>query len=816
MLRPRFFFFNFALNRRDLCHTINMAKIPVSSDLLNQVAYANYYSPHSILGPHSDGSDVTVRTVRHMADSVTIVTEHGDFPAEHEQDGVWVAVIPGSEVGDYRVRVRYGDNEVLADDPYRFLPTLGEMDTYLISEGRHERLWDVLGSHLRHYDGPMGAVDGTAFAVWAPNAQAVRVVGDFNFWDGSASAMRSLGASGVWELFIPDVGVGARYKYEIKGPDGGWHQKADPMARATEIPPATASVVTDKFHEWNDAAWMERRAANAESHPIHTQPLSVYEVHVGSWREGYGYRDLAQHLVPYVKEMGFTHVEFMPVAEHPYGPSWGYQCTSYYAPTARYGTPDDFRYLVDQLHQAGIGVILDWVPAHFPKDDWALAGFDGTALYEDPDPQRGQHPDWGTLVFNFGRREVKNFLVANALYWMQEFHIDGLRVDAVASMLYLDYSRKEGQWHPNVYGGRENLEAIALLQEVCATCYRVCPGTTMIAEESTAWPGVTAPTSGGGLGFGFKWNMGWMNDTLRYFAEDPVNRKWHHNELTFSLVYAFSENFMLPLSHDEVVHGKGSILSKMPGDYWRQLAGLRLLLGYQWTHPGKQLIFMGTEFGQGGEWNSGASLDWWHLDSPQHQGIRRLVTDLNRLYASDPALWCDDYRGFEWIDASDGDHNLLTYIRKADPDQSGFVPGVLADGFGGAPSDVLPVVSAGCGDGCGCHEVPSGNPGGGDTAVNPGGVSVAASDSCGLLAVVANFSGNPHDPFRVGLPFAGEWDEVLNSDAEIYGGSGVGNMGKVLAEDIPWNGRPASASLRIPPLGVLILRPSAGNPNRPR
>lgn len=743
-----------------------MSKIPVSPDLLNQVAYANYYDPHSILGPHSDGEDVTIRTVRHMAESVTIVTEHGEYPTVHEQDGVWVVTIPGSEVGDYRVRVTYGDGQapILTDDSYRFLPTLGEMDTYLISEGRHERLWEALGAHVKHYDGPLGAVDGTAFAVWAPNAQAVRVVGDFNYWDGSGSAMRSLGASGVWELFIPDVGVGARYKYEIKGPDGGWHQKADPMARATEVPPATASVVTDQFHEWNDAAWLERRATDAGKHPVHTRPISVYEVHIGSWREGYGYRDLAEHLVPYVKEMGFTHVEFMPVAEHPYGPSWGYQCTSYYAPTSRYGTPDDFRYLVDQLHQAGIGVILDWVPAHFPKDEWALAGFDGTALYEDPDPQRGQHPDWGTLVFNYGRREVKNFLVANALYWMEEFHIDGLRVDAVASMLYLDYSRKDGQWHPNVYGGRENLEAIAMLQETCATCYRVCPGTMMIAEESTAWPGVTAPTSGGGLGFGFKWNMGWMNDTLRYFAEDPVNRKWHHNELTFSLVYAFSENFMLPLSHDEVVHGKGSILSKMPGDYWRQLAGLRLLLGYQWTHPGKQLIFMGTEFGQGGEWNSGASLDWWHLDSPQHQGIRRLVTDLNAIYTSEPALWCDDYRGFEWIDAGDGDHNLLTYIRKADPEQ--------------------------------CDS--------------------ASPDSCGLIAVVANFSGNPHDPFRIGLPFAGEWDEILNSDAEQYGGSGVGNMGKVIGEDIPWNGRPASASLRIPPLGVLILRPAADNPYRPR
>ncbi|MDN6429291.1 MAG: 1,4-alpha-glucan branching protein GlgB, partial [Propionibacterium sp.] len=547
------------------------------------------------------------------------------------------------------------------------------------------------------------------------------------------------------EIFVPGVGVGARYKYEIQGPGGNWFQKADPLARATEIPPATASVVTDQFHQWEDDTWMEARPSKTP----HREPMSVYEVHVGSWKQGLGYRGLADELIPYLQETGFTHVEFMPVAEHPFGGSWGYQVTSYYAPTSRYGTPDDFRYLVDRLHQAGIGVLLDWVPAHFPKDDWALARFDGTPLYEDPDPLRGEHPDWGTYVFNFGRREVRNFLVANALYWLEEFHIDGLRVDAVASMLYLDYSRKDGQWRPNQYGGREHLEAIQFLQEANATAYRRDPGIVMIAEESTAWPGVTAPTSGGGLGFGMKWNMGWMNDTLRYMREDPVNRRWHHGELTFSLVYAFSENFVLPLSHDEVVHGKGSLYAKMPGDDWQKLAGLRDLYAYQWSHPGKQLLFMGQEFGQQQEWNESYSLDWWLLDQQGHEGLQKLVARLNEVYRSEPALWDDDYTGFEWIDASDGDHNVISYLRKG--------PG--ADG------------------------------------------------TQRVLVCVSNFAGNPHEGYRVGLPFAGTWEEVLNTDEEEFGGSGVGNVGPLLAEETPWNGRPASLELRVPPLGALWLAP---------
>lgn len=719
---------------------------PVDSNTLAQVAGARYHSPHSVLGAHLHDGGVTVRTVRHLADSVEVVTASGVTAATHEQDGVWVAVLDTDQIPDYRLRVTYGDQTTEVDDPYRFLPTLGDMDIYLISEGRHETLWTVMGAHRRRYEGELGVVEGVSFAVWAPNARAVRVVGDFNFWDGTGSAMRSLGGSGVWELFIPGVEVGARYKYEICAPDGNWMQKADPMARATEIPPATASVVTDQFHEWNDAEWMEARTHNNP----HQMPMSVYELHVGSWKQGLGYRGLADELIPYLKQMGFTHVELMPVAEHPFGGSWGYQVTSYYAPTARFGTPDDFRYLVDRLHQAGIGVILDWVPAHFPKDSWALARFDGTCLYEDPDPLRGEHPDWGTLVFNFGRREVRNFLVANALYWLEEFHIDGLRVDAVASMLYLDYSRQDGQWRPNQYGGRENLEAIQFLQEANATAYRRNPGIVMVAEESTAWPGVTAPTSGGGLGFGLKWNMGWMNDTLRYFQEDPINRRWHHGELTFSLVYAFSENFILPLSHDEVVHGKGSLISKMPGDKWRRLAGLRSLLAYQWSHPGKQLLFMGQEFGQESEWSEAYSLDWWLLEDHGHAGVNRLVAHLNEIYTSSPAMWDDAHTGYEWIEAGDADHNVISYLRKGRT-----------------------------------HE--------GEQE---------------LMVCICNFAGNPHEGYRVGLPFAGKWEEVLNTDAEEYGGSGVGNMGVVYAEEIGWNGRPASAQLRLPPLGAIWLRPA--------
>ena len=720
----------------------DLAPVPVDPETLHRVATGTHYDPHAVLGPHVGSGGVTVRTLRPLASGVVIVTPDARVVATHEQDGIWVAVVAGQVVPDYRVESTYDGPPTVQDDPYRFLPTVGELDQYLIHEGRHEELWTVLGANIRSYPSVLGEVEGTGFAVWAPNAAAVRVVGDFNFWQGTTHAMRSLGQSGVWEIFAPGVGSGARYKFEILGRDGSWHQKADPLARATEVPPATASIVTESTYVWTDSAWLENRSATDP----HTGPLSIYELHLGSWRNGLGYREIAHQLAEYVVDLGFTHVEFMPVAEHPFGGSWGYQVTSYYAPTSRFGSPDDFRYLVDTLHAAGVGVIVDWVPAHFPKDEWALARFDGTPLYEHADPLRGEHPDWGTFVFDFGRHEVRNFLVANATYWLEEFHVDGLRVDAVASMLYLDYSRDPGQWRPNVHGGRENLEAIGFLQETNATAYRRTPGVMLIAEESTAWPGVTNPTDHGGLGFGLKWNMGWMNDTLRYLAEEPINRKYHHHEVTFSMVYAYSERFILPISHDEVVHGKGSLLMKMPGDRWQQLAGVRALLAYQWSHPGKQLLFMGSEFGQTDEWAESRGLDWHLLGDGGHAGVHRLTRDLNAVYRALPALWALDHdpAGFEWIDSQDANHNVLAYIRT---------------------------------DGKGQH-----------------------------VAVVVNFAGTPHEGYLLALPLGGTWTEVLNTDAEIYGGSGVGNLGAVQATSVPHYGRPFSATVRVPPLGAVYLR----------
>ncbi|MBP3037731.1 1,4-alpha-glucan branching protein GlgB [Arthrobacter sp. zg-ZUI100] len=722
--------------------------LPVSTDVLQAVSEGRYHQPHAILGAHVDDQGlVTIRTLRPLAQSVVAVTPAGRVELEHEFNGIWVGTVPAERPGqvpDYRLEVTYdGAEPQLFDDPYRFLPSLGEIDLHLIGEGRHEKLWTVLGANVHHYKSILGDVDGVSFAVWAPNAQALRVMGDFNGWNGALNAMRSLGGSGVWELFIPDVQPGARYKYQILGRDGIWRDKADPLAQGTEVPPLTGSRVVESTYSFQDSEWMEARAARDP----HNAPMSVYEVHLGSWRLGLDYRQLADQLTEYVTWQGFTHVEFMPVAEHPFGGSWGYQITSYFAPTSRFGHPDDFRYLVDKLHQAGIGVILDWVPGHFPKDEWALAKFDGESLYEHGDPLRGEQPDWGTLIFDYGRREVRNFLVANAIYWLEEFHIDGLRVDAVASMLYLDYSRPAGQWRPNVYGGRENLEAISFLQEVNATAYRRVPGIVMIAEESTAFPGVTQPTSSGGLGFGLKWNMGWMHDTLEYMAEDPINRMYHHAKLTFSLVYAYTENFLLPISHDEVVHGKGSLLRKMPGDRWKQLANLRAYLAFQWAHPGKQLIFMGTEFGQEAEWSEQYGLDWYLTDTPQHKGVQLLVRQLNGIYRNTPALFDRDNEpaGFQWINENDGAHNTLSFIRYD-------------------------------------HQ---GNP----------------------LVCIANFAGTPHENFRLGLPWAGEWMEALNTDAAEFGGSGVGNLGVVTASEGACNGQPAFATLTVPPLGVLYLTP---------
>ncbi|WFE39482.1 1,4-alpha-glucan branching protein GlgB [Micromonospora sp. WMMD998] len=698
---------------------------------MDQLIAGEAHDPHAVLGAHPADGSTTIRTLRRGAGEVALLVDGDRHPMKRVHDvGVFEAVVPG-EVLDYRVEV---DGATL-DDPYRYPPTLGELDLHLIGEGRHERLWAALGARVLD--------EGVAFTVWAPNARGVRLVGDVTGWGPDDGwPMRSLGSSGVWEIFVPGMPAGSRYKYRILGPDGRWRDKADPLAARAEVPPATASVVHHSRYEWGDADWMERRAARQP----HQEPMSVYEVHLGSWRPGLSYRELAEQLTAYVLETGFTHVEFLPVMEHPFGGSWGYQVTGYYAPTARFGDPDDFRHLVDRLHAAGIGVILDWVPAHFPKDEWALARFDGTPLYEHPDPRRGEHPDWGTYVFDFGRNEVRNFLVANALYWLDEFHVDGLRVDAVASMLYLDYSRQEGQWAPNVHGGRENLEAIAFLQEVNATVYRHHPGVLMIAEESTAWPGVTRPTSDGGLGFGFKWNMGWMHDTLLYTSKDPIYRQHHHHQLTFSLAYAWSENYVLPISHDEVVHGKGSLTGKMPGDTWQRLANVRALLAYMWAHPGKQLLFMGCELADDREWSEERGLDWYLLHDPARAGVQRLVADLNRAYRATPALWAQDTdpAGFRWIAGDDVANNAASFIRIAPDGQT--------------------------------------------------------------LVCVANFSATPLEDYRIGLPAGGTWTEALNTDAHHYGGSGVGNLGEVHAENVPWHGLPASVSLRVPPLGVLWLR----------
>ena len=715
---------------------------PVDVETLDALVSGAFSDPHSVLGPHTHDGAVTVRVLRPMAEEVVLTVGGERYPLEHEHAGVFVGVLPVADVPDYRVDVTYSGVTTPSDDAYRYLPTLGEVDLHLVGEGRHEQLWEVLGSHVRAYETLLGPVSGTSFAVWAPNAQGVRVVGDFNYWDGVGHPMRAMGGSGVWELFVPNVGDGTRYKYQVLGRDGVWRQKADPFAFATEVPPSTASVVYTAEHDWQDGAWMQRRAAEQ----INQGPMSIYEVHLGSWRRGRSYRELADELVPYVKDLGFTHVEFLPVAEHPFGGSWGYQVTSYYAPTARFGSPDDLRVLIDAFHQAGIGVIIDWVPAHFPKDEWALARFDGTPLYEHPDPRRGEQPDWGTFVFDFGRREVRNFLVANAVYWLEEYHVDGLRVDAVASMLYLDYSRTDGEWTPNVHGGRENLEAIGFLQEMNATVYKRVPGIATIAEESTSWPGVSRPTHVGGLGFGFKWNMGWMHDSLGYISREPIYRQYHHHQMTFSMMYAYTENFVLPISHDEVVHGKGSLLRKMPGDRWQQLANVRAYLAFMWAHPGKQLLFMGAELGQESEWAESRELDWWLLDHPEHRGVLASVTDMNARYQESSALWSQDTEpgGFSWIDANDAAGNVFSFVRYG------------SDGS--------------------------------------------------AVACVANFAAVPHEGYRVGLPHAGLWSEILNTDAEHYGGSGVGNLGGVTAGDDGWHGMPASAALRLPPLGTLWLR----------
>jgi 1,4-alpha-glucan branching enzyme len=710
------------------------------------LARGEHPDPHAILGPHQSPSGTVVRALHPDATSAQVIPEGGDAQEMTSLgDGLWAVLLAGADTSA-RYRRRFGFARGAteeSDDPYRFGQTIAAQDLRLIGQGAHERLYDVLGAHHRIVDG----VSGVGFAVWAPNARSVRLVGNFSRWDGRQLPMRRLDSSGVWELFVPGLDEGELYKFEVLGADGSVRLKADPLSFAMQVRPETASRVWQTgTYAWGDDEWM---AARSRRDPYRS-PMAIYEVHLGSWRRHpdgswLSYREAGDLLATHCRRFGFTHVEFLPLAEHPFDGSWGYQVTGYYAPTARFGTPDDFAGMVDTLHQAGIGVIVDWVPAHFPADDFALRRFDGTELYEHPDPTRGRHPDWGTLIFDYGRPQVRNFLVANALFWIDRYHVDGLRVDAVASMLYLDYSRKKGEWTPNQFGGNENLEAIAFLREVNEQVYRLFTGAVTIAEESTAFSGVSRPTYLGGLGFGFKWDMGWMHDTLDYFRRDPIHRRYHHDRLTFRGLYLHTEHYVLPLSHDEVVHGKGSLFNKMPGDEWRRFANLRNLIANQYTQPGRKLLFMGAELAQASEWNHDASLPWETADEPMRAKFGRYLEDLGALYATSPALWAGDEDGetFAWIDAGDVEGSVISYVRR-----------------------------------------------GGDE----------------VLAVVQNLTPVPRLTYRIGLPSPGHWAEVLNSDSAHYGGSNVGNLGGITAEPVAHHGQPASAVLALPPLATLILR----------
>ena len=708
-----------------------------------RIAEARHHDPFAVLGRHATNDGVVVRAFLPHAVEVTIV--EGNLAMKRVAGSDFFHWRGSADAVPEHYRLMWRDDnhrQHVAYDPYSYGPQLSDFDLHLFAEGRHREAYRILGANEREVDG----VRGVLFAVWAPNAERVSVVGDFNRWDGRRHPMRVRPGCGLWELFVPDLGPGALYRFEVRNRHtGNLVLKSDPYGQRFEARPSNATIVTgEPQHVWRDGEWMASRSGWDWQHA----PMSIYEVHLGSWQRGpegefLGYRDLAHRLVEYVTEMGFTHIELLPVTEHPFDQSWGYQATGYFAPTSRFGSPDDFRYLVDHCHCNGIGVILDWVPAHFPKDDYALARFDGTALYEHEDPRKGEHLDWSTLIFNYGRNEVRNFLLSSALYWLKEMHIDGLRVDAVASMLYLDYSRAE--WIPNQYGGRENLEAIAFLRELNEHTHSECPGALVIAEESTSWPQVTRPTYLGGLGFDLKWNMGWMNDTLRYMTKDPVFRRYHHDLLTFSMLYCFTENFLLPFSHDEVVHGKGSMLNKMPGDEWQRFANLRVLYTYMFTHPGKKLLFMGTEFGQGLEWNSAGVLDWYVLQYPLHGGLQRLVRDLNALYRRCGELHAHEFEwsGFDWVDCHDSEQSILSFLRRA------------GDRF---------------------------------------------------LMVIVNLTPVPRHGYRIGVPSPGLYYEVLNSDSEIYGGSNMGNGGEQLvAEELPWMNRPYSLSLTVPPLGALVL-----------
>jgi len=714
------------------------------SPLFQRFLDARHHDPFEVLGRHRDNGKEVFRAFLPWAERARIGLEGPELARIPGTDLFEASIKIGNAIPPHHV-ITWEDKSGGRGqhvDPYTFAPFLSDFDLYLFGEGRHHHIYRILGAHPMTLD----HISGTGFAVWAPNAERVSVVGDFNRWDGRVHVMRSRGGGGVFELFIPDLPPGTLYKFEIRNRQ---HDtillKTDPYGQRFELRPGTASITVAADHyDWQDQAWAKARAKRNWL----SEPMSIYEVHLGSWRQdpqgGFlNYRTLAEDLIAYIKPLGFTHLELLPITEHPFDGSWGYQTTGYFAPTSRFGSPDDFRWFVDYCHQHGVGVILDWVPAHFPKDAHGLAAFDGTPLYEHEDPRLGEHRDWGTLIYNYGRNEVRNFLIGSALFWLQEFHLDGLRVDAVASMLYLDYSREDGDWIPNKYGGNENLEAIAFFKELNTITHQQCPGSLIMAEESTAWPQVTRPTWTGGLGFSMKWNMGWMHDTLEYFSKDPIHRHYHHDQLTFGLLYAFTENFILPFSHDEVVHGKGSLLARMPGDEWQRFANLRLLMTYLMTYPGKKLLFMGSEFGQGTEWNAEGSLDWYVLDYPLHQGIHKVVGDLNRLYIERPALYRHDFspEGFEWIDCHDASQSVLSYLRKSDDD---------------------------------------------------------------LLVILFNFTPIPQNDYRIGVPEAGVYEEIFNSDAIFYGGSNIGNRA-LSAEATPWMGRPYSLSLTIPPLAGIIL-----------
>jgi 1,4-alpha-glucan branching enzyme len=717
------------------------------------LADARHHDPFAVLGPHQSDDDVVIRALLPGAERVSVVG-HGGPPVEmqrrHDAGIFETHLSQTSTIPDYRLAATYpGGTVIELDDPYRYGRLIGDYDLYLFGEGNHTRIYDKLGAHPMR----LGSAQGVHFAVWAPNAMRASVVGDFNQWDGRVHPMRSLGASGMWEIFIPAARVGQRYKFEIRSREGEVLLKSDPYGFAFEVPPLSAAIVSELDYEWQDGDWMRNRAGREA---WLQRPMAIYEVHLGSWaripEEGnryLTYPELAARLIPYVLDMGYTHIELLPVMEHPFSGSWGYQVTGFYAPTSRFGTPREFKGFIDACHRAGLGVILDWVPGHFPKDAHALARFDGTSLYEHADPRQGEHRDWGTLIFNYGRNEVRNFLLANALFWLHEYHADGLRVDAVASMIYLDYSRGADEWVPNRFGGRENLEALEFLRQMNTLTHVEQPGSITVAEESTAWPSVSRPTYLGGLGFTYKWNMGWMNDILEYIRKDAVYRRWDHSHLTFSLIYAFTENFILPFSHDEVVHGKGSMLRKVPGDSWQKAATLRALYGFMYAHPGKKLMFMGCEFGQDREWNHDQSLDWHVLDVPLHAGLRRFVQDLNRTYAVEPALHEVDFEphGFQWIDCNDNENSVVSLIRRA-------------------------------------------------------------RDGRDFLVALLNFTPVPRDGYRIGVPAAGAYTELLNSDAEIYGGGNVGNGGVVFSEPIAAHGHPDSLRLNLPPLGFLLLKPS--------